>query len=138
MNQINYETACGILGICKFKEKYLLLRFSQTYDYCPRDWDFIYDYISNSRCHPEKEVLDVVKKHTDLEGEVLKRYPVFEWIDDEFKRIWVFLPYLIKINNEDIELSQKFSEYKWLNLEEILQYDRLDYLKNHLERTLQK
>lgn len=135
---MDYETRCGVLGICKSKNKYLLLRFSPTYEFCPGDWDFIYDYLSNPKCYPKKEVLDVVLKHTGLKGKVLREYPIYNWVDRESKKIWVFLPYLIEVKNEEIKLSSKFSEYKWLKLEEISNYDRLDYLKNHLKNTLLK
>lgn len=133
----NYPTQDMILVICKNKKRYLVLRFRKDYDYCPADWDFVtrHPYTGMSM---EENATEAVRHHVGLNGKIEKNYPNYIWLDIESKMWWYYYPFLMKTNDQNIIFSPngKYSEYKWVNIQEVPKFSRLNYLENALERTL--
>ncbi len=126
------QTYFCVVTICKYKDKYLLLKISKHHEYCPGDWDFAATRIKTSRKCAEKIASDFTLKHTGLKGKIVKKGPVFEFPDHESKTNWVIYPFIIEVNNDNITLSKKYTDYKWVEVKDILKHDRLNYLKAYL------
>lgn len=129
-----------VIGIIKSNEHYLILRFKEDYNYCPKDWDFVTDHIDSEEENKDKEgtILRALKKHTNLKGKIKKKFSEYSWLDPEYKILWHYYPFLIETEKQEIDLKNttKYSEYKWVSENEMLNFDRLGYLKNVISKTL--
>jgi hypothetical protein len=133
-------------GICRRKDKYLLLRINKSYNICPGDWEWVTCSIrlsdsaqNNVSSSPlRKNALNTLYKQTGLAGRIVKFFPFHRWFDNESKLLFVLYPVLIYVDNTQITLAKnKFAEYKWVASEDIIKHDRKNYLTdfvNHLNR----
>ena len=127
------------LGICKRHDgKYLLLRIRKNWKFCPGDWDFV---IATSKFVHLSMFINTLRNivmHTGLEIIVSKVLPILEWVDDESKVLFELHPTIAFVRlDKNLKLSQKFCEYRWVNWNDILKYDRNCYLatvKAHMNR----
>ena len=133
----DYSVQDMILVICRNKDKYLVLRFRQDYDYCPGDWDFVtrHPYTEMSS---EQNAVEAVKHHVGLDGEIFHLYSDYIWLDLESKIWWHYYPFLMNTSSRDVQFrpNGKYSEYQWVNRDEIPKFSRLNYLENSLDRTI--
>jgi len=132
MNQ-EFKTRYVTLGICKHQDKYLLVKISHNYPYCPGDWDFIFSRPYEPEKSDEENILSSIKTHTGLNGNIVRKGSIFVWPDDESKINWIIWPCVVEVDNDTVKLSEKYVEYRWVEKSQILDYDRKNYLKNVLE-----
>lgn len=125
-----FKTKYVTVGVCKHKDKYLLLRLAYDYPACPGDWDFVISRIYNPDISDEDNILSNVLKHTGLKGKIIKKGNVYIWPDDESKINWIIWPCIVGVNSYSINLSKKFVEPTWIRKKEVLKYDRKEYLTN--------
>ena len=127
-----------VIGIVKFKDKYLILRFRKDYDYCPGDWDFITKHLDFKFNNLDDVILETINYHIGLKGKIVKKYKPYGWADPEYKILWFYCPYLVEVDSDNIQLNpdSKYDSYKWIDKDEILSYDRLGYFKNALKYTI--
>ena len=126
-----YSKRVGILGICKYKDDYLILRINKNWKYCPGDWDFVMGTFLNANESPELNTVMNIRKHTGLNTrKIIKSFPIFKWFDNECNVLFVLYPFLVQVERKEIELSNKFCEGKWVKWNYILNYDRKEYLRN--------
>lgn len=121
-----YRTAP--LPICKIDEEYLLLRLDKQWKFCPGDWDFVLGTVQDERKPLVENAILNTKTHTGLSGSLIREYPVLYWNDHESLVTFVLYPCLINVNSRSFELSSKFCEAKWMSWDNVLQYDRNEYL----------
>jgi hypothetical protein len=128
-----------VIGIVRFKDKFLILRFRKDYDYCPGDWDFITKNLDFKFNNLDDVMLETINHHIGLKGKIIKKYKSYDWADPEYKILWFYFPYLVEVDSDNIQLNpeSKYDSYKWIDKNEILSYDRLDYFKNALKHTIE-
>ncbi|GAI90026.1 unnamed protein product [marine sediment metagenome] len=129
---MDLSTFFSVTTICRYKNRYLLVKISHRHKYCPGDWDFLATRIESSRKSAEKIAYDYTFKYTGLEGKIVKKGSVFEFPDKESSANWVICPFIMAVKNKDVKLKKKYTDYKWVKLRDILKYDRLNYLKAYL------
>lgn len=125
-----YPERVVCLPICQCEEKYLILRIDKHWKFCPGDWDFVIATFIDQDKSPAINAILNVKAHTGLNGRILKEYPVLRWYDHESRILFVLFPFLIKVGKENLQLSKKFFEVKWVWRNSIVEYDRNEYLLN--------
>jgi hypothetical protein len=88
----------------------------------------------------EEDAIRSVKEHTCLEGTIIKEFPDYMWLDVESKVWWHYHPFLMEVKSRKIVLKVdgKHSEYRWVKLEEIPRFSRLNYLEYVLKKTILK
>ena len=74
-----------------------------------------------------------VNTHTGLNGNIVKKGSVFIWPDDESKINWIIWPCIVEVDSNCVKLSKKYVEYRWVEKNQILDYDRKGYLRTVLE-----
>lgn len=132
-----YPVRIYTAGICYHKEKFLLLRIDDSYPICPGDWEWLtcgvsFENMRNPEVKLWQNALSSLKLHTGLEGNIVQTYASLVWSDDEFYLTYVLYPVLIETHDHSIDLRQKkFSEYKWVAWEDILSFDRNNYLSSY-------
>jgi len=130
-------------GICYYEDRFLLLRISKSYKICPGDWEWLtcsVQFGPDQVAKPIKRRLinNVFKSlmfHLGLGliDKIIPIYPAHQWFDEEFNLYYVLYPILVKVQRPVIELNKnKFSEYKWVNWDNILSFDRKNYLYDYL------
>jgi len=139
MSGKNFNIRTYTSGICCYEDKYLLLRISKYYKICPGDWEWLSCSINIKNISSPKEellrshIFYTLDLHTGLKGRILKVLPPHRWYDNEFNLTYILYPIFIKIGRPSIKLnSKKFVEYKWVKWEDILNFDRNNYLKDFL------
>lgn len=140
---MKYLTRTYTSGICRYEDKYLLLRISDSYKICPGDWEWLtcsvkIDGDSDPVQRFLTNVYHTLKEHTALEAKSLKICPYFVWDDHEFRLTYVLHPIFIEVKKPSVHLAnKKFSEYRWVTWDNILNFDRnyyfFDYL-NHIRQ----
>lgn len=140
MKEKKYPKHKYVIGIVKFKDRYLILRFRRRYEYCPGDWDFITKRLDFKFKNLGDVILETVFHHASLKGKIVDKYKSYGWPDPEYKVLWLYYPFLIKVSDSKIELNpdSKYDAFKWVKKDEILNYDRLGYLENVLTNTINK
>jgi hypothetical protein len=130
-------------GICYYENKFLLLKINKSYKICPGDWEWLTCKIEfdpnqvdkSSERKLRNHILESLTFHTGLGGKIIRIYPAHQWFDVEFNLTYILYPILIKIKAQKpvIQLNnEKFSEYKWVNWDDILSFDRNNYLYDYL------
>lgn len=134
-SELRYPKRIVTLGICRFVRKYLLLRIAKDWKFCPGDWDFVISTPRFAKKDFKENVILSIKHHTLLSGKILKSYPVLRWQDYESHIAFILYPYLVEPDSKNFELSRKFYEAKWVDIQNILEYDRNQYLNTILRHT---
>ncbi|MBU1037254.1 NUDIX domain-containing protein [Patescibacteria group bacterium] len=115
------KTYATIIGIVKFQDKILLLKRTSKRTSSPDKWQPVSGFIKE-REPAEDAVLREVKEETGLDGTIEKKGEVFE-ISDDYGR-WIIMPFLVSVNSDNVEIDPKeHSEYSWVKLKEIYNFD---------------
>ena len=122
-----------ISAICKYEDRYLLLKIKKNNKYCPRDWDFFACRPMLPKSSVEFNINSLVKEHLGINGKIIKRSITFEIWDKESKIHWIICPLLIEVDCGNVVLGEKYIEYKWVKLRDVLKFDRLNYFKNYFD-----
>jgi len=132
-----YDSYFITLGICRNKGKYLLLKIAPTYKFCPGCWDFVFSKPKKPAKSIEENVLLSISIHTGLKGKIVGKCHTFEWIDRQSKIRWIIKPFIVEVENKRVELSEKYTEFKWVRLNSIPKFDieNIAYLKYVLKKT---
>lgn len=135
---MKFPTHKLIVIITKHKNKYLILRFCKNCNYCPGDWDFVNQHFDFKPKNLNQLAIKVLSYHTKLKGVITKQYQPYFWLDPEYQIQWHCYPFLIEVTNKKIKLKEdgKYNKFKWVSKNQILKYDRLEYFKNVLEKTI--
>jgi 8-oxo-dGTP diphosphatase len=124
---------------CFLENKYkilLLCRSGQVGSYTQR-WAGISGYIEPG-CSPLEQAFQEINEETGLskdEVELLKEGFPLEVIDETLGKIWVVHPFRFKVDTpEKIQIDWEHSEYKWIEPEEIKNYNTVPGLYSAWER----
>lgn len=109
--------------------KYLLVKRTDTRSMHPGKWEFPGGGVENGET-PEDAVLRELKEETGLDGEIVEHGMPGE-VSTEYGTLKIY-PFLVE-SEGSIELSREHSEYKWIELEELEEYDTVPGLEKELE-----
>jgi len=127
-----------VIGIVRNQNKYLILRFRKDYDYCPGDWDLITKHLDFNFTNLDDVIIETINHHIGIKGKIIKRYEPYSWSNPEYKILWFYYPFLVEVDNDNIQLNpdSKYDSYKWVDKDDILFFDRLEYFENALKNTV--
>ena len=113
----------------------LLLKRSNKVKAYQGKWEGISGYIETT---PDKQALVEIKEEADLEEKdielVCKGIPL-EAVDEKLGIKWVIHPYLFHLRDRNlIKIDWEHQEMKWINPEEMGDYETVPKLKETLER----
>lgn len=118
--------------------KILILRRSDKVRTMKGKWAGISGYIEKNETALER-ALKEIREEVGLKKEDVKLVRVGEPLqvpDIEQEILWIVHPHLFKTSNTEIKLDWEHDEYKWIDPEDVANYDTVLMLKETLVRCL--
>lgn len=111
------------------KERFLLVKRAEERERYPGHWEFPSGFIKEDES-PENAALRELNEETGLKGEVVRSGESFPI---QIPKVEVY-PVLVKVDQEDIQLSREHSEYRWVERSELDILKTVPKLKQDLEK----
>jgi len=118
--------------------KILILRRSDKVRTMKHQWAGISGYIESNET-PLERALKEIEEEVGLRKEDVKLVKAAEPLevpDKERDILWIVNPHIFKTSNTNIRLDWEHDQYKWIDFEEIANYDTVLMLKETLLRCL--
>jgi 8-oxo-dGTP pyrophosphatase MutT (NUDIX family) len=137
INYSNSKRAPVITCFIKYKDKILLLKRSNKVGSYKEKWGAVSGYIDEDRDLTQTAFNEVeeelgIKKENVL---TLKQGERYELFDPAIGRTWIICPFLLELKDApELILDWEHTEFKWINPEEINDYD----IDIGLDETLKK
>lgn len=135
---LDWPTQDMLTLICESDNKFLIGKFRADYDYCPEDWDFLTKHTKRNEL-PYKKLSEIIPENYGIRFvRHIRAYHDFSWLDIDMKLWWHFIPFhiLVEEGQPIIPKNSKYSEFRWVNRNEISKFDRQGYLENIAKNTL--
>ena len=118
-----------IVAVVLFNKKVLILKRKADKRYDPNKWEFVSGFVKekNLAVFAEKQVAF----ETGLKVKLVRAGKQFE-VHDEYGA-WLIHPFVFEAENERVKLSSDHVEYRWINADQILNYDCVKDLEKNLE-----
>ncbi|TET40466.1 MAG: NUDIX pyrophosphatase [Dehalococcoidia bacterium] len=121
----------------EYDNKILLLRRSERVGVYRGRWAGVSGYIEEGNT-PYEQALEEIREETGLGGEdiqLVREGELLEVIDEEIGRKWIVHPFRFRvIRPEKIKIDWEHTEMKWIDPEEIEQYETVPKLAQAWER----
>lgn len=111
------------------KQSFLLTRRTEDTEIHPGKWDFPGGHIEDEA--PEKAAIRELKEETNLSGQIIRTGESFT-LDTEDGKFRIY-PFLVLVDEEP-ELNQEHTEYKWINPEELDSFKTVKGLDTDLKK----
>jgi len=126
--QIDYTEARWapvINCVVKHDGKYLLVKRSEENEHYPGFWNGISGFLDDDKSLEEKVREELLEETGIKEKDIIsiELGIIFDQNDEEHKKTWVVHPVLVEIRTDKIEIDWEASEYKWVELDDIENYD---------------
>ena len=121
-----------VTGIIKYKNKILILKKSnKDYNY-PNKWSFCSGYIKEFES-AEDTVLREIKEEINLKAKIIKKGKLLQVVDKNRKRIWHVMPFLCKVNSNNVNLDHENVDFRWIDYKDINKYKTVPGLEKDLK-----
>ena len=125
------KTHTAVMGIVKFDKKILILKRNADRSSSPNKWQPVSGFI-DEREALEDAVLRETKEETNLNGEIKTPGKVVD-VTDKWGR-WINIVFLVAVDSDEVKIDlSEHSEFKWINSEEISNFDCVAGMKEYLE-----
>lgn len=118
--------------------KILILRRSEKVRTMKHKWAGISGYIESDET-PLERALKEIEEEVGLQKQdvkLAKTAEPLEVLDKERDVLWIVHPHIFRTSNTNIRLDWEHDQYKWIDPEEIANYDTVLMLKETLQRCL--
>jgi ADP-ribose pyrophosphatase YjhB (NUDIX family) len=123
-----------VLGFIKYKSRILLMRRNSG-DFYPSKWNTVVGFLEDDRT-PYKNILREIAEETQISEKNLKLLREGKVVfvpDEEIGIEWKVHPYLFESKTNEVRLNEENVEYKWINPEELKEFDTIPMLKKIYE-----
>lgn len=135
----NSNEAPVITVFVKYQDKILLLKRSDKVRTYRRKWNTVAGYLDEVKPIKEK-VLEELREETKIsEKDILniKYGDPYKLKDKKIKKTWIVHPVLVALKNKvEIKIDWEHTEYRWIKIEELKDYDFVASLDETLRRVL--
>jgi len=120
------DAAPVVIVFLKYKNEILLLKRSEKVREHRGRWDVVAGYIDEIKPVREK-VLEEVKEETGIGEDNVLAMRIgegYKAVEKEISKTWFVLPVLVELKNKpDIKLDWEHEEYRWVEAEELKNFD---------------
>jgi len=135
------DVAPVITVVIKYKDKILLLRRSERVGTYKGKWNFVAGYLDELRPIREK-ILEELNEELGLDESFVSSIcfgEPYKFKDKEINKTWIIHPVLVELKRApEIKLDWEHVEYKWLEPEDVKNFDIVPRLEESLRRVLRK
>ena len=127
-----------VTSFLEHDSKILILRRSDKVRTMKHKWAGISGYIESNEARLERALKEIQEEVGLKKGDVklVKAAEPLEVPDKERDILWIVHPHIFKTSNLNILLDWEHDQYKWIDPEEIANYDTVLMLKETLLRCL--
>ena len=119
--------------------KILLLKRGQRVSTYRGKWAGVSGYLEENETPLERAIREI-EEETGLSREeikLLKQGEIMEFVDENTGRTWRIHPFLFKIDREEIKIDWEHEEYRWIEREELKEYDTVPKLEDVIDSLMQ-
>jgi 8-oxo-dGTP pyrophosphatase MutT (NUDIX family) len=135
----NSDRAPVLTCFVKFEDRILPLKRSDRVRTHQRKWNAVVGYIDESKPLRQKALEELGEEIGVSEKEILqfKMGSSYEFFDQDSKRSWLVHLMLAELKNTpDIKLDWEHTDFKWITLGDLKDYDMVPKLEESLKRVL--
>ena len=126
------KTYFAVSAVVKYKVKMLILKKSaKDYNY-PNRWSFCSGYIKEFEA-AEDTVVREIKEETGLNAKVIRKGKLFQKNDKSKGKIWVIMPFLCKVQSDNVRLDHENSDFRWITYKDIKKYPTVPGIQKDLK-----
>ena len=126
------KTYFVVTSVVKHKNKILILRKSNDDWNYPNKWSFCSGYVKEFEAAEDTALREIIEE-TGLKGTMLKKGKILRIEDKKKGKIWIVSVFLCKVNSSKVKLCRENSEYKWINPNELKNYETVPGLEKDLK-----
>jgi len=128
------STAPVLDVVIKCKDEILILKRGDRVLHYKQRWNILTGFLDEIRPLKDK-VLQELKEELGIESvSNMKIKQHYEISDKEINKTWIIFPILVELNNKPkIELDWEHTEYKWIEPEQIDDYDAVPGVKQTID-----
>jgi 8-oxo-dGTP pyrophosphatase MutT (NUDIX family) len=134
----NANVAPVITVFVRCKKKYLLLKRSDKVGTYRGKWNAVGGYLDELKPIREK-VLEELKEELGIDEKNISSIifgKSYELVDKEVGKTWLVHPVLVEVKKGTIKLDWEHTDYKWIELEELADFDTIPQLDRSLKNVL--
>jgi 8-oxo-dGTP diphosphatase len=137
INYSNSDTAPVITVFIKYEDKILLLKRSDKVLTYKGKWNTVAGYLDELKSIQEKIIGEVKEELRIEENNIFSIFigESYEFKDKKIGKTWIIFPVLVELKNEpEIKLDWEHTQYKWIKMDELENFDIVSSLKESFKR----
>jgi len=134
------DTAPVITVFITYKNTFLLLKRSKKVNTYKEKWNTVAGYLDDPNQTIFQKILEELSEEIDINKEQISSYSFgkhYQFTDENNKKTWIVHPSLVTlIEKPEINLNWEHTEYKWITMNEIQDFETVPNLKKSMKRAL--
>ena len=126
---VDYEAATTVV-YRPDEDKFLLVKRAESKESNPGLWEFPGGGVEEDES-PRKAALRELKEETGLKGQFLKSGEIGV-VEGDIGTLEIY-PFLVTVSEKDVRLSKEHTEYTWVELEDLDDFETVKGIEKELE-----
>ena len=139
INYSNSDIAPVVIVFIKYKNKILLLKRSDKVRTYQGKWNAVAGYLDEVK-PIQKKALEEIQEETKIDKENILSIQIrkpYKFNDAKINKTWIIVPVLAELKNKgEIKLDWEHLEYKWIDPNELKNFDVVSNLEESFERAI--